>query len=505
MSYSPNLSSAFNDTMMRSKNMAPSGMCSLCTSECTGTCEIGLSAMRGAMAVYPTNTGANQVASEKVMPIDYSHFNINGRVFGAIGVPATVEAANFYAVNLAQTIGQENPIKMNMPIILPALLKPNFEDYLAGAAMAGIPCVIGENAPSKYPANVVWEDGKIVSYEKLKEMADCYRMYQRDAGQIILQCNGEDDAHGLPEYAIKEAGITALEIKFGQSAKGTQAALLVKTLEDALAKQAAGDIILPDPSDPKVQEAYKKKACPNFIWYMKQHFWTEEYLVKRVAELREMGLKNLFFKMAGYDVADMEKVLRIAAACKADMVTFDCAGGGSGYSPCKMMNEWGYPAILAEAALVPICKKLEAEGLMLPALAVTGGFATEDQVYKALALGAPYVKAVGLCRATMAAAMTGKKIGALLEAGTVPNHVKTFGTTKEEVFAELGELRWMYGEAADTFSTGAIGAYSYLKRIAFGLQHFATLNRKFDMKYVDQTDLIPLTCAAKEILNGTWF
>lgn len=67
MSYSPKLASAFNDTQMRSEKIAPSGMCSFCAEECVGTCEIGVSAMRGEMAVYPTNTGANQVASEKVM------------------------------------------------------------------------------------------------------------------------------------------------------------------------------------------------------------------------------------------------------------------------------------------------------------------------------------------------------------------------------------------------------------------------------------------------------
>ena len=170
-----------------------------------------------------------------------------------------------------------------------------------------------------------------------------------------------------------------------------------------------------------------------------------------------------------------------------------------------MMNEWGYPALLIEAALVPICQQMEAEGITVPAIAVTGGFSAEDQVYKALALGAPYVKAIGLCRASMAAAMNGKKIGQLLEQGNVPAHVKVFGTTKEEVFADLPELRGLYGEQADHFSTGAISVYSYLKRIAFGVQHFAALNRKFDIKYADTSDLIPLTPMARDILRGTWF
>jgi hypothetical protein len=38
--------------------------------------------------------------------------------------------------------------------------------------------------------------------------------------------------------------------------------------------------------------------------------------------------------------------------------------------------------------------------------------------------------------------------------------------------------------------------FSYLRKVNFGLQHFAALNRKFDLKLVDKTDLIPLTGAA---------
>lgn len=52
---------------------------------------------------------------------------------------------------------------------------------------------------------------------------------------------------------------------------------------------------------------------------------------------------------------------------------------------------------------------------------------------------------------------------------------------------------------------GAVGAYSYLKKIAFGLQHFAALNRKFDIGLLGPEDLIPLTEEARRLLRGTWF
>lgn len=504
MPYSPKLASMFNNTFMRSDKIAPSGMCSFCVEDCVGTCEIGVSAMRGEMAVYPTNTGANQVASEKIMPIDWSHFNINGRVFGAVGAPADGDEATIFNVKTGLTIGKRHPVKLALPVILPALIKLNWPDYFAGAAMAGVNCVIGEGAVSKDPDALI-EDGKIVRFEKLNEMLDAFRQYDRGFGQIIIQCNVEDHALGLPEYALTQCGAKAVEFKFGQSAKGTQPANYIPTLEAALVKQKNGWVVHPDPSDPAVQEAYVKGACANFFSYDRLPMWNEKNLAARIEELRGFGLENVYFKMAGYDPVDMERVLRIAAACEVDMVTFDGAGGGSGYSPCKMMNEWGYPAVLIEAALVPICKRLEAEGLTLPDIAITGGFATEDQVYKALALGAPYVKVVGLCRASMAAAMNGKKIGALIEKGKLPPAIKRFGSSKEEIFVDLPELRGLYGERADAFSTGAISTFSYLKRIGFGLQHFAALNRKFDFAYVDASDLIPLTLAAREILQGRWF
>jgi len=500
------MESAFNDTKLRSDKIAPcGGMCSLCTADCPGTCEIGLSAVLGAAAVYPTNTGNNQIAGEKNIPIDYSHFNINGRVFGAAGADPNGDCAAIFNVKLGRTIGTKNPVKLAWPVILPAVIKLNWKDYFAAAAMAGTVCVIGEGAQTKDPKLQYGADKKISFFPMLNDMLDAFRRYYRGYGQIVLQCNTDDDVAGLPEYAIKECGAAAIEFKFGQSAKGTQPANRLKTLEEALKKQEAGVLVHPNPSLPATQEAWKKGACPTFWSYGRLPMWTKEYLTARIANLREMGLKNVYFKMAGFDREDMETVLRIAAAAEVDMVTFDGAGGGSGYSPNKMMNEWGLPAVCIESALLAICGKLEAEGLKLPALALAGGFTSEDQVYKALAIGAPYITAVGICRATMAAAMVGEKTGLALSGGTVPPHLKKYGAAKDELFWELPELRGLYGAAADEMPTGAVGAYSYLKRIAFGIQHFAALNRKFDVKYIGQRDVIPLTADARSLLKGQWF
>ena len=102
MTFSPSMTSGVTGAINRSKYISPqSGMCSLCTEECPGTCEITLAAVLGKMTVYPITTGANQIASEKDYPIDFSHFNINGRAFGAIGTEADNEHAEIFNVDLA--------------------------------------------------------------------------------------------------------------------------------------------------------------------------------------------------------------------------------------------------------------------------------------------------------------------------------------------------------------------------------------------------------------------
>ena len=479
-------------------------MCSFCTEECDGTCEIALAAVLGAQTVYPTNTGANQVASEKDYPIDFSHFNINGRVFGASGANPTYEEANIYRVKLGRVFGRHNPVKLAMPIILPVLIKMNWEDYFGGAAMAGVCCVIGEDARKKDPELRI-EDGRVTHFPALKQMLDAFRNYHRGFGQIVLQCNVEDDMLGVPEYAIQVQGAEAIELKFGQGAKGTQPVYRQKDREEALKSQSLGLLVYPDPRDPAVIQAYEDGVCPVFYGYQRLPLWDEEYLVPRVAELRRLGAKNIYLKMAGYDPEDLRRVLQIAGKAEVDMITFDGAGGGSGYSPCKMMNEWGLPTLVLEDAVCTIVESLRKEGRWIPAIAIAGGFSSEDQVFKSLAYGNGMVTAIGICRAAMAAAMTGKTIGEMIRAGKVPRNLKRYGNSIEEIYGDLADLRAIYGKGADQFSPGAIGVFSYLNKIAFGVKHFAALNRKFDIACLDRTDLIPLTRDAKDLIKGRWF
>lgn len=497
MSYSSPLGSTISKTHVRTPNhLSPfSGMCSVCTLECVGPCEIGLSAIRGSEAIYPFATDINQFASEKDYPLDFSHFNINGRVFGAWGCNETVEQATYSKVNLRSAFGKKHPVPLKAPIILPAMAKLNWKDYYAGAALAGVVVVIGEDVVMK-DKNLELKRGKVHSSPLLKEMVDSFRAYDQGYGDIVVQANMDDEHLGVLEYAIEKLHVTSVEIKFGQAAKGIQGLGRIKSIDEALRLKELGYLVHPDPSDPDIAASYEKGIGQTFEKVGKLPLWDETSLVRRVEVLRQLGAKRVCFKTGPFDGKDLMDLLMIASAAETDLVTFDGAGGGTGNSPVKMMNEWGIPTVNLESMVYRMLHKMKEKGYALPPVAITGGFSMEDHVFKGLALGAPYVTLVGIGRAAMAAAMVAKQVGDEIAAGAIPKEYQRFGTTLEEVFENVKRLKVVYGNEALNISPGAIGLYSYLERISAGLQQLMALNRRFSLEYISRDDLIPLTALA---------
>ncbi|MFA6782993.1 MAG: glutamate synthase-related protein, partial [Sedimentibacter sp.] len=247
-----------------------------------------------------------------------------------------------------------------------------------------------------------------------------------------------------------------------------------------------------------VAENFKNGKGPIFEKVGKLPIWNEEILKNRIAHLRELGAERICFKTGPFDPKDLIRILKIASENEVDLVTFDGAGGGTGNSPVKMMNEWGMPTVYLESMLYDILKRMDKKGYFLPQVAITGGFTLEDHIFKGLALGAPYIQFVAVGRAAMAAAMVGKQVGELIEAGNIPKEYQSFGSTKEEIFADIRELKLYYDNAQD-LSTGAVGVYSYISRIAAAMKQLMALNRKFDIKYIDRSDIFPLTDLAAEV------
>lgn len=340
MSFSPKLSTPFSNTTQRNpQHISPvSGMCAVCTDKCGNICDIGYSAVRGQEAIYPVGADSNQFASEKNYPLDFSCFNINGRVFGAWGASEDSDKTTVMTPDLSCEIGVDDPIICSLPFILPAIAKLNWKDYYAGAALAGIPAVVGEAVIMKDQALVYDENGKVSKSPLLDEMVQKFRSHYHGKGDIIVQANIDDQLLGVPEYVIKNCGVTSIELKFGQAAKGIMGVIPVKSLEKALQMKKEGYVIVPDPEDPSVLEAVKNDEVPWFQKCLRLPMWSNKELIKKVKSLKKLGAKHIFFKMGGYDAGDIEHILRLASIAGADLITFDGAGGGTGNAPLKMMN-----------------------------------------------------------------------------------------------------------------------------------------------------------------------
>lgn len=493
MSFSQYNSSVTNKTKRRTPNdFSPfSGMCSVCTDHCNGTCEIGRSAIRGSELLYPTERATSQTASEKDYPVDFSHFNINGRCFGSFGSePGKTAYPN---VKLETVFGHgPNQIKLKSPFVLPAMAKLNWEGYYTGAALSGVIAVIGEDMPSTDPDTQI-KNGYVTHLPMLKKMHNAFYSFNQGYGALFLQANPDDEKLGLLEYAIEKIGFDAVELKLGQAAKGIQGMGKIPTLEKAIHLKQMGYEVYPDPSHPAVQEAYKNNTGSPFYKVGRLPEWEEEQLTKRVQELRNKGAKHISIKTGPFRPADLAKTLVLASKAKIDVITIDTAGGGTGNSPIRMMNEWGYPTVYLEALLLKICQKMKEKNLYLPAIVLTGGFAFEDQIFKGLALGAPYIKLIGIGRAAMAAAMVGQTVGAMIEGGKIPADLVQYGQSIPEIFCGLPVLRSRFGDDTQKIQTGALGLYNYIERINTGLQQLMALCRKYQLEYISRDDIIPLT------------
>jgi glutamate synthase domain-containing protein 2 len=165
-----------------------------------------------------------------------------------------------------------------------------------------------------------------------------------------------------------------------------------------------------------------------------------------------------------------------------------------------MMNEWGVPPVELHSLLHRYARRLADQGRHVPALAVAGGFSLEDHIFKALALGAPFVKLVAMARAPIAAAMVGKTIGRAIDEGQLPVYLERFGRSKDEIFVTSSALRKELGDAEfSKLPAGALGLYTYYERLAQGLRQLMAGSRKFALSYLDRNDIAALTAAAADI------
>ena len=481
-----------------------SGLCATCVDGCIGMCEVGRSAIRAHEVIYPQPFGMITTAAEKRYPVDWSHFNIMGSCVGAKGISEDSDKAIFPNVNLETKFGGAGGIKVKLPIVFGGMgstniAANNWEGLAAGAAISGVVLTVGENVVGMDPDSTITK-GRVTNSPELARRVRLFKQWQKGGyGDVVIQANVEDSRLSVQEYSIEKLGIKTVELKWGQGAKNIGGEVKIKGLAKAQLLKDRGYVVLPDPYDKAVIQAFEKGTFTEFERHSRVGMVTQEGFLKRVSELRKAGAKRVQLKTGAYRPVDLARALKYSSLARVDLLTVDAAGGGTGMSPWKMMNEWGLPPIEMFSLLRRYCDVLAKRGDYIPPIAVASGFVFEDTWFKGLAMGAPYVKLIEMARAPLTAAMVGKTIGKKLEQGAPPVFVERFGDSLDEVFIEASHLRQELGKDFDRLPAGAIGVYSYLSRCSQGMRQLMAGARKFSLDHITRDDICALTPAAAEI------
>lgn len=499
-------------------NPAESGLCTLCRADCQGKCETFLSCMKGRKMLYPRDFGAVTAGSDNIthMGVSYNSLRVQGYNYGAYGLANGLsnEADDciFPNVNIEVEFGNEIKTKSRIPILSGALgstfvAAKYWESFAVGAALVGYPIVVGENVVGVDKQSII-KNGKIEVSPELDRRVDTYLRYHDGYGAIIVQMNVEDTRNGVADYVLRKYGDKAIiELKWGQGAKDIGGEIQVTDLDYAVFLKNRGYIVDPDPTLPEVQQAFKSGAIRSFARHSRLGYTdlsssdqVQESFITAIADLRKMGYKRITLKTGSYGMEALAMAIKLATDTKLDLLTIDGSGGGTGMSPWNMMETWGVPSILLHAKAYEYASILAQRGKKVVDLAFGGGIAREDQMFKALALGAPFAKMICIGRATMIPGFLGANIEGVLRPerkaavngnwNELAKSVAEIGAKPEEIFAGYYDVQKKVGASEmKNIPFGAIAIWTLCDKLAAGLQQLLAGARRFDIAEISRFDL----------------
>jgi len=505
-----------------------SGLCTLCRADCNGRCEIWLSSLMGRKMLYPRDFGLVTAGSSNTIHVgvSYNSLRIRGRLYGAYGLPEGLTNSEddciFPNVNLEAEFGNEPKVKSRLPIMTGALgstfvAQKYWEPIAIGASLVGIPIVVGENVVG-VDKKAEFKNGKVVKSPELDRRIETYLRYFDGWGAIIVQMNVEDTRNGVAEYVINKYGDKVIiELKWGQGAKDIGGEIQVTDLEYAKLLKDRGYVVDPDPTKEEVVKAFKSGAIKSIarhsrIGYTSLSSWkkVQEAFMKEVERLRKLGFKKITLKTGSYGMEALAMAIKFASDAKLDLLTIDGSGGGTGMSPWNMMETWGVPSIYLHSKAYEYAEILRKKRKKVVNMAFAGGFAREDHIFKALALGAPYTKLVCMGRALMIPAFVGSNIEGVLRPENkdkvsgnwdkLPPFVANLGSEPENIFACWYEVEKKVGkDEMKNIPFGAVALYTLADKLKAGLQQLMAGARRFSVSSISREDLFSLNRETEEV------
>ncbi len=498
-------------------NPCESGLCTLCKADCTGKCETWLGSMAGRELLYPREFGNITSGSDNMntQGLSYNSLRINGGLYGAKGADKKTAKAGdvlFTDVSLETTFGTKIKTTCRYPFMTGALgstfiAAKYWESFAAGCAICGVPVVVGENVVG-VDKQAELKNGRIVKAPELERRIDTYLRYYDGYGAIIVQMNVEDTRNGVAQYLAEKYGDKIiLELKWGQGAKNIGGEIQVNDIEYAKFLHGRGYLVDPDPTLPETQAAYKAGAVHHFARHSRLGYTNlntadqvEKNFVSQVAYLRKLGFKRISLKTGSYGMEALALAIKLAGECKLDLLTIDGSGGGTGMSPWDMMETWGVPSVLLHAKVAEYCQILAASGKRVPDISLAGGFGKSAQIFKGMALAAPFTKLICMGRGMMIPGFLGANIEGVLRPerraavngnwDALPKTVSDRGNTAEQIFSGYHAVEAKLGKAEmKNVPYGAIAMWTNLDRLGAGLQQIMAGARKFNLQEITRSDI----------------
>ncbi len=504
-------------------DICESSLCSLCRADCKGQCETWQSSMIGRKLLYPRSFGLVTAGANNTthVGVSYNSLRIQGYAYGSTGLTGDLthnpDDCIFPNVSLKTSFGKKNKTKIKMPLMTGAMgstfiAEKYWNAFAIGGALVGIPVVIGENVVGVDRNSEISPQkdrkGKIIKAPELDRRIETYLRYFDGYGAIIVQLNVEDTRNGVAEYVVEKYGDKCIiELKWGQGAKNIGGEIQVKSIEYAKFLKERGYVVDPDPTLPEVQQGFELGAIKSFARHSRLGATNLDTVSKvrddfmnTVEYLRGIGFGRVTLKTGSYGMEELAMAIKFATDAELDLLTIDGSGGGTGMSPWNMMQSWGVPSIHLHSKAHEYASILSAKGKNVVDMSFAGGFALEDHIFKALALGAPYTKLVCMGRAVMIPGFLGANIeGAVYPErraavngnwNELPKTVLEFGKTADEIFAGYHDLEKKLGkDEMKKIPYGAIGFYTLADKLGCGLQQLMAGARKFSLDQITRQEI----------------
>lgn len=500
-----------------------SSLCTLCRADCKGNCETWQSSMVGRKLLYPRSFGLVTAGANNTthVGVSYNSLRIQGYAYGSTGLTGNMthdpDDCIFPNVSLETSFGKRKKTKIRMPMMTGALgstfiAEKYWNSFAIGGALIGIPVVIGENVVGVDRKSEISpqkdKKGKIIKAPELDRRIETYLRYFDGFGAIIVQLNVEDTRNGVAEYVVDKYGDKCIiELKWGQGAKNIGGEIQVKSIDYAMFLKERGYVVDPDPSLPEVQHGFEMGAIKSFARHSRLGGTNldtvgkvREDFMNSVEYLRGIGFERITLKTGSYGMEELAMAIKFATDAELDLLTIDGSGGGTGMSPWNMMQSWGVPSIHLHSKAHEYASILSAKGKSVVDMSFAGGFALEDHIFKALALGAPYTKLICMGRAIMIPGFLGANIeGAIYPErraavngnwNELPKTVLQVGKTVDEIFAGYHDLEKKLGkDEMKNIPYGAIGFYTQADKLACGLQQLMAGARKFSLNQITRHEI----------------